>query len=235
MEGNTKSTAMQTSRKPSPYSTCVCFSGLVSRSTCAAISTELLKYILIQRDQVPESFNLLFKDTQKQNNQREHRQYSELQKQTLSTKENKDECSTNAYHDNISDANRIGYTHNNPIGLNKLCTAASGSSIGNGSYEYDDSTDQDNFTRNETGILTVEPWLTTTASTSMKPSDGASSNDYYGDGDRLPFQRVSWANKTKRFDRMPVSSGAISSVRRWYIVASASLGLFSLRIESCMI
>lgn len=35
------------------------FDGLISRSVCASISKELVKYVLFQRDQIPESFDCL--------------------------------------------------------------------------------------------------------------------------------------------------------------------------------
>ena len=48
-------------------STVVTISGLINRKTCSTIASELITYVLIQRDQVPDSFNsLLNKKLQQQ-------------------------------------------------------------------------------------------------------------------------------------------------------------------------
>lgn len=42
------------------------FSGLISRRTCSAVAIELIKYVLVQRDQIPETFDSLLKTFQQQ-------------------------------------------------------------------------------------------------------------------------------------------------------------------------
>lgn len=63
MEGNRKNLGLAPTHRidarKSSHSTCISFNGLLCRNTCAAISTELVKYILLQRDQVPERFDLM--------------------------------------------------------------------------------------------------------------------------------------------------------------------------------
>ena len=65
-EGNLKEMFLggqhQPPKKGSKQHVCECsveFSGLISRKACSTVATELIKYVLVQRDQIPETFDSL--------------------------------------------------------------------------------------------------------------------------------------------------------------------------------
>ena len=65
-EGNLKEMFLggqhQPPKKGLKQHVCECsveFSGLISRKACSTVATELIKYVLVQRDQIPETFDSL--------------------------------------------------------------------------------------------------------------------------------------------------------------------------------
>lgn len=82
---------LQSKPKGPKQHVCECeveFTGLISRSTCCTVAIELIKYVLVQRDQIPETFDSLLTHDNNQQQQVQHQQYidqNELQKKESSS------------------------------------------------------------------------------------------------------------------------------------------------------